>query len=1316
MNAADLFGGPPDRSDLASPLVATDEPPKSAAYLFGGEAENAIPGSLQSKVLPVQDMPDDLFGDSGGGGGNGGGRGSDGDMGGFGAPPVVPRSSGFTPSSNLQGVPDSLFGEPVVTRSTEEAFDFGPPSEPAGYAMTPGGYDGGNMHAESFLPPVDSTSGRSPPPSSNDALGPPPPPRGDNAINVSTEETHPHGAAANLDAPPNDIFGEPSSETVQWWGTSPPVEQLFSSTPSTESVPIIDQAQTRPDASAMPSVQDRLVSPPPGDIARVSSSRFSVSSSLPPSRPSSPPTDNVFGAPPLGAPTGAPPVIFSGASPPSSSLPNTGNPFRTERPRVKALDSPPPPPAQTIDTAPRIVSDGATTTALSWTTNRSVPPHWTTQHQQPAHAKSPQVGDEPHGNSMRSRVSSPAAGPLTVESSRCASEPLSVEIVPMDKGFAGLSQGPAKAGGGGSSSGEPFGPSSGVMGDASRGNPFGSSLGPGVASQANDIFGSSSGGNDIFGCEEGTDVDRTSPLPPFQAPEALKGEGQPSPHSDFTATVAGDHQPAWSTEQDGVSGFGAPPGAPPRDVFDFEAEEEDDGSTPWWQTSMHKVDQVGTNEESSSVPYGNNTGDGVSEVATDRGIFDAPTDNSAWSVTHALHTTAEVATQNESAEFEASSSAVFGAPATDSVSAVEAKPMQDHATLVSGGQQQVPPQLIHEEPDKGSISPVAPISLESHSTLGVGRDAPTVAGEEHNPVDAEANPVLRQQEEVSKGRESHGWDNQSLVPLQPDIYGAPPGELFTGTNDDPFEAPGDGGGGFEDWGMCPAVPAPVSGPETSSGVAEACETRVVSAPETLTADGRNDDRNTFERKLDSSEVMAPKEEEIGKQAMTVNPEEQATEEHRDEEVKHPLLGHRDGARPDIMETPAALTNARSSFRGYYISTASPLGPSPAPSSPRRLFASRSASWAVRETTPESDSDFCEVFSNKAARCGGPPLRELATIHDMERVESDEPAPTLAMSAVAAPNLTVLASPSESGVGETAEESSSAVEPSSLIVDSQQEAESGSDIDQANSLTSPAGVWDGYSETHAVEAQGFLLGVGSAMSGHPASVPPPVAVQPHSSGAAEVAMDDVKDEKNTQACNKEEEQYPSSVTTSRTGTAVEHNADAGRTVNVDGDWNTGDDWSEGSDNRCSSGVSVDSAKDSNKTEGGRLEARKEDSDEPERTSGVLGEGGPRNHPEDDRDESGGDCEGDNNRSLREEEMIEVRAVGKTEEEDDMDDSFEISDEENDNVVSAVERTAADFFSVRRGKTQICPPPLVIVIPLVGIFRSWMLRQSYVIVVE
>lgn len=1301
MNAADLFGGPPDRSDLASPLVATDESPKPAAYLFGGEAENGIPDSLQSKVLPVQDMPDDLFGDSGGGG-NGGGRVSDSDMGGFGAPPVAPRSSSFSPSSNLQGVPDSLFGEPVVTRTTEEAFDFGPPSQPPGYALTPGGYDGGNMHAASFLPPVDSTSGRSPPPISNDALEPPPPPGGGNAINASTEETQPRGAAANLDAPPNDIFGDPSSETVQWWGASPPVKQFFSSAPSTESVPSIDQAPSRPDTSAVQSGQDRLVSPPPGDMARVSSSHFSASSSLPPSRSSSPPTENVFGAPP---------VIFPGASPPSASLPNTGNPFRTERPRVNALDSSPPPPAQTFDTATRIGLDGATTTTLSWATNRSVSPHWTAQHQQSVHAKLPQMGDEPHGNSMRSRVSSPAAGPLTFESSRCGSEPSSVEIVPMDEGFAGLSQGSVKTGGGGSSSGEqPFRISSGVMGDASRGNPFGSSSGSGVASQANDIFGSSSGGNDIF-CREGsTDMNRTCSLPPLQSLEAPKGEGQPSPNSDFTATVAGNHQPAWSTEQDGVSGLGAPPGAPPRDVFDFEAGEDDDGSTPWWQTSMHKVDQVGTHEESSSVPYGNNTGDSVSEVAGDRGIFDAPTDNSAWSVTHASHTTAEVATQNESVEFEASSSAMFGAPVTDNVVAAEVKPMQDHSTLVSGEKQQVPPQLFHEEPDKGSSSPIASIHLESHSSLGVGQDAPTVAGQEHNLVYDEANPVLRQQEEVSKRRESHGWDNNVLAPLQPDSYGAPPGELFAGANDDPFGAPGNGGEIFEDWGMCPAVPAPVSEPETSSGVAEACETRGFSVPETLTVDSRIDNRNTFERKLDSLDVVAPKEEEIGKQAMVVHPEGQAMEEHRDEEVKHPLLGHRDGVRPEVNDTLAALTNTRSSFRLDYTSTALPLGPSPASSSPPRLFASRSASWAVRETTPESDSDFCEVFSNTEARRGGSPLTELATIHDVEHVEDDELAPTLAMSVGAAPNLTVLAIPGESGVGETAEESSLAVEPSSRIVDSRQEAESGSDIDQASLLSS--------SGTHAVEARGFLLDVGSAMSGHAASAPPPVDVQPHISGAAGVAMCDVKGEKNSQACGKEEERYPSSVTFSRTGTAVEHKADAGRTVNVDGDWNIGDDWSGGSDDRYSSSLRVDSPKGANKTEGGRLEARKEDSDEPERTSGVLGEEGPRSHPEDDRDESSGDYEGDNNRGLRKEEGVEARAAGQNEEEDDMDDSFEISDEENDNIVSAVERTAADFFSVRREKTQIrpSPPPFVIVIPLVGIFRSWMLRQAYVSVVE
>lgn len=1291
MNAADLFGGPPDRADLSSPPVATDEAPKSAAYLFGGEAENAIPGSLQSKVLPIQDMPDDLFGDSGDGG-NGGGRGSDGNVGGFGAPPVAPRSSGFSPSSNLQGVPDSLFGEPVVTRSTEEVFAFGPPSDLPGYAMTPGGYDGGNVRAELFPPPVDSTSGRSPPPISNDAMEPPPPPRGDNAINASTEETQQRGAAENLDAPPNDIFGEPGSETVQWWGTGPPVKQSFSSAPSPQRVPSIDQAQTRPDASAMPSGQDRVVSPPPGDIARVSSGRFSVSSSLPPSRPSSPPKEDVFGAPQLGALTGTPPAIFSGASPPSASLPNTGNPFRTERPRVDALDSPPLPPAQGFDTAPRIGLEGATTTAQSLTTNRSVPPHWTTQHEQPVHAKSPQVEDEPHGNNMRSRISSPAAGPLTVESNRCASEPSSVEIAPMDEGFADLSQEAARTCGGGGSSGEPFGPSSRAMGNASRGKPFGSSSGPGVASQANDIFGPSSGGSDVFGREGSTEMNRTSPSPPSEAPGALTGEGQTSPNSDFVATVAGDHQPAWSTEQGDVSGLGAPPGAPPQNVFDFEAGEDDDGTTPWWQTTMHKVDQVGTNEESSSVPYGNNTGDGVSEVAAADGVFVAPPDNCTGSVTHALHTPAEVAAQNESAEFEAPSSAMFGAPATDSVAAAEAKPMQDHAMLVSGGQQQIPPRLIHEEPDKGSNSPVASIPLESHSTLGVGRDGPTNAGEEHDPVDPEANPVLRTQDDVSKESESRGWENQALAPLQLDVHGAPPGELFSGANDDPFGAPEDGGGGFEDWGMCPAVPVRVSEPETSSGVAEARETRVVTVPETLTADGRNDNRNRFEQKLDSSDVMAPKEEEIGEQA--VHPEVQAMEEHRDEAVRHPLLGHHDGERPEMMDTRASLNNKRPSFRVDYTSIASPLGLRPAPSSPPRLFASRSASWAVRETTPESDSDFCGVFSNTEARRGGSPLGELATIHDVERMENDGSAPTLAMSAVAAPDLTVLSSPGESGVGKTAEESPSAVDPSSRIVESQQEAESGRDIDQASSLVSPSGALDGRSGTHAVEAQDFLLNLGSTMSGRPSSVPPSGAVQPHSSGAADVAMGDKNDEKNSQAeetGDKKEERYFSSVTPSRTVTAVEHEADAGRTVNVDGDWNAADDWSGGNDDRYISGLRADRAKGANKTEGGRLEARKEDSDEPERSSGILGEEGQRNNPEDGRDDSGGDCEGDNNRGLRKEEEIEIRAVGQAEEEDDMDDSFEISDEENDNVVSAVEKTACDFFSVRREKTQIRPAP-------------------------
>ena len=1076
MNTTHLFGEPPGRADVAPPPTAEDEPPKSAASLFGAEIEgDALAGSLQSKVVPIQDIPDDLFGNSGGNGS--GGDGGVGVTSGFDAPPSAARSPRFPSSFNLQGVPDGMFDEAGNTGNTGASFGFGAAVEPPGFVETCG--YGGDSNPVSFPPPRDDASGRKPSPVNNYIFGAPPPPRGDEAIAALMEGTQTRSGTADFVAPPNDeLFGAPPSEATAWWGASPPGKQLYSSDQRAERMFRFNETSTTSATDAAPSNQIRAMPPPPPvSDSGGNPDHVTISSNSPMSRSASIPAGCVFGAPPSVAPIGAFPANVSEAPRPSASPPDSGNAFRSQRPRVRTSGSPSPPLAQAFNREP--------TRPWPHATNRSESPHWNTQHQKTIHEGL--VRGVHHGGDAQSSDSPPVAHswaaeshspPLVAASStnepnRSAPEAMSGRSPPTDGAFVGSPQVTPGEGVGDNSPEEAFGPPN-EADSASIVNSFGEIPGVDDVSNADAVFVSSDG-NGIFRQGGSGEWGQTSspPLPPFEAPGALTARGLESSQNRATASIADDRQWTWPGEQRDVSGFVAPLEDPPQNVFRFEAEDDEEESTPWWQMDTQNDEQVGTaGMESPLSPSGNVTHSGFSEKVTPDGIFHPHPDTSTQKIPQAHCTSGETAARNESRGLGAPSAAVFGTPGENigetgmkQVQPLKALPRSTHEKPAAvfrtpgenigetGIKQPQPlealPRSTPEEPGKKSNTAASAV----HASLTIGENAPTGVVKEQDPMNLYASPDFGKPEagQLTEGMESPGWKKQPAATLKLGFHGASPGGLFATTGKDPFGALGDAaelsqqdGGGFKDWGMCTADPVAVAEPEMSGGAADTSRTRVTLPRQEVVTGAPPRTEKPFEES-DSSSIIAQKQRGHGAREVTVSSPKKETKGERDAAtgapVQKPFPGHR-WTRPGL-NTAAMQRAMGSSFRVSDSSTATiyevdaPLdSDDAAPSSPPRLFATRSGSWVDDEPTTLSMTDF-KMFSKAYGKSSRPPRVETIAI-PLSNPEI----------ATAAPDSTARSSPGESAIKRTTGVSAAGVRASSRRKGSQRDKEGSDGVPQS----------------------------------------------------------------------------------------------------------------------------------------------------------------------------------------------------------------------------------------------------------------------------
>lgn len=1035
MDAASLFGGP---AFSAPPLTGNrDDPPHSAASLFGAERddEQALRASLQSEAPEVQDMPDDLFG--------GGGDERAGGFGASAAPPRPPdatadagtgglgggRRGGGGPSPSVDEMPDGLFGESGGNEGGPSAFGFGGGGR-SGYCDRGGDRVGGT----SAGPPVGGLGGNGRAASSRSSVGnalfgapPPQAASGFGGAVSSNAFLPPRPATEAFDAPASDLFGGPPPDASSGLGETGD----FGSRSSGSPWPGTD-TRSQPGVSVPPAIENRWHhdASAAGGEATVPLSSGRRSASPPPPRSYSSPPADVFGAPPRSF--GAPPTTDVSAGPPPRSTPSTpvdtSTPLKQPGPPLaRGADSPGPPSQPPVPPAPsaQLFGSPATGGYGAQSPSQSSPetrgrfnssPFGCLQQSDPGRFNSSPCGSQ-HGDPtpavsqeavrtwddgkrdhVRSWESSSSAGRPRAYStnSGAGQSPSGAELearpstmfgAPPKHDFGGAPPAPPTSSSSKASPTAAFGSSGDSVGGW-RGSTFRSDgVGEGTTSAA-DLFGSlATAGTGGFGGADGEQGEQ-SLRPPSAWPSgntgACMGTNGGSSVGGFGATDK--RSGAWSEEHRDSSTFGGPLGSPPEEAFGGEAGGDDDDQS-WWQSSTGNEDHPDAQVQSST-----SGGDKPAMTAdpVDSTVLTESTDareevgaTEAGDLPHGVQ-----------AGFAAVTPYFLGAPP----SALFRPP-----EMATGGEEAAEnPQAVPKEPAEAGSPPTStafasqrpsgiPIDLanggETASTSGVEAGAEgsgVVPGSAARLASSQAGGG---QEE---GAVSPGWEKQPSRPLELGVFGAPPGDLFgAAAAEDPFAAGAAAGyltmvdEEYDDWEECsaeeevpsartealvPPLPVPAtlnSLPNvvipltTGSTSRSSFRANDVSPAAALMAGAASSARPVLFASRSSSwtdrggllEADVP-EGGVG----TVLPQP-------------PPVPAKHDPPPKVVIPPARGLIAQSSFMANVTPAEAARVLGAKPSSPPRLFASRSSSWAAREDSIEEKEDFANMFTNSCEKWG-----------------------------------------------------------------------------------------------------------------------------------------------------------------------------------------------------------------------------------------------------------------------------------------------------------------------------------------------------------
>ncbi|CAM9346666.1 unnamed protein product [Scytosiphon promiscuus] len=725
----------------------------------------------------------------------------------------------------------------------------------------------------------------------------------------------PPPASASL---PSDAFGSTSGlgqipSTTAELG-SPPSEMFGAPPPgSFGAPPPVDGGLGSPLSSTLgaPSegprpAADELGSPPP-----------SMFGAAPPGAFGAPPPAAAGGPPPASAsrPTGGfgaspPDSGFGAASPPSSSGAGAGAP-----PRNPFAARQPPPSRSAGDGNPVAAgSEPGSGSEVAEMFGAPPPGAFGAPFTTPADAGStssatfgapPQelFGAPPSGRSAGS-------GSTPVAAAKAEAPPASMfDAPPPPQAPSGaLSAPPPMLGGGGSPPSRPDGSSRDTTGVREQSN-F-----KDEGASAADLFGSTPGEDGPFGGAAGS---RTDPF--GVARDSTGARDRSGGTGEFAAPDAGATTGAWPGKRreeepgGGATMFGSPPG----EAFGEGGAEEEQAS-PWWENVTDEANRPGEKADPSNAAGGNATtteqgGGGDAPGGDLRGVFGGPADEQRMETPLSA-----VPGGAEKEDLGAPPADMFGPPAVAHVADTEMEARKQGAPPLGPPPR---PQALSKGPPRSGISaspaPFSPRSPHGVKVDGEATEGASSSGEVGNDGSRARAELWPSGGDARTDRTaSPGWEKQPSPPLELGVFGAPPDDSCAPTKStaDLFGAADGGGatdeshGGKDDhggWGMSPADPEEASEPGAMTNAAGGHAV------------------------LSASAAPARREPPRGKAGVPGHP-----------------------------RSSFVATGVQSS------ATVAALGLGAPPASPPRLFASRSSSWAERNSEPpEEKSGYGGMFAS-----------------------------------------------------------------------------------------------------------------------------------------------------------------------------------------------------------------------------------------------------------------------------------------------------------------------------------------------------------------
>lgn len=510
---------------------------------------------------------------------------------------------------------------------------------------------------------------------------------------------------------------------------------------------------------------------------------------------------------------------------------------------------------------------------------------------------------------------------------------------------------------------------------------------------------------DVFGGRSGK-----RPVVPLGGAVARSGANGSSPGSSNGAAIAVASVGMWTGEQQyDSSGIGAPLGSPAVEGAFGAGGETDDGSSPWWQTGTGNDDQSSLQVEPSEmsrddVSMSADFSGSMTVVKTLDGREDttSPSPLALSAASQMDNTQSMPPSRRPAQELGAPPSDLFGPPPINSGVESEASSQQRRVPLARPLRPQCPPPESTTMEDDFTVpaatfaSPPKPVPGSVDASLDGGHEASWAAAVGAGPESSGVVPAWsdaahadgRTQQSVSPG-----WEKQPSPPLELGVFGAaPPDEKALVVGQGLFgEAAGDDStkdsGGHDGWGMCPADQdntAEFNEPRASTGQSEV---------------GRSENQDTA--KLTEQDEIA----EVTEPRASAGSEE---EEEVDPKPPDPPTGRQ---MPPNLVVPSAKPGSRSSFlANKTCSSFAEMSLDCAPSSPPRLFAARSSSWAEGNMSTDGKTDYHDIFANSSdvKRAGavgfsteGPALSEKGWGWESSKHEEDEEEEGEAVAAVAA---------------------------------------------------------------------------------------------------------------------------------------------------------------------------------------------------------------------------------------------------------------------------------------------------------------------------